>query len=320
MAVLPSTNRHGLGAPDMRPFDARWPCPFAPLSTLHLPPHGDRRMTRGESGWLVLPFYRTLTGCPSPVGLALARVVADHPRWPLSSECFSRCRYLLRPLRLLPVGATVTGRDSHPLRNGALHGARRPNGYPADLRTCGLRTPADVTRKRATYRAAPQCVRARLGWWRRARRRRRRRTIARESCRRACRSGEPPPRARCLLVERRVGTDDGRLVVPIGKNAAGQVPRALQHRPRPASLAAPKPVHDRVFGERLPGRPVRRCLTREGVVVLSVRWPAISRITGSRFKIRDDDRCVQETLNRLQSRVDRLTGSIPSTAQNLSDR
>ena len=128
-----STNRHGLGAPDMRPFDARWPCPFAPLSTLHLPPHGDRRMTRGESGWLVLPFYRTLTGCPSPVGLALARVVADHPRWPLSSECFSRCRYLLRPLRLLPVGATVTGRDSHPLRNGAFHGAPGPNAYlPTD--------------------------------------------------------------------------------------------------------------------------------------------------------------------------------------------
>ena len=38
----------------------------------------------------------------------------------LSSECFSRCRYLHRPLRLLPAGATVAGRDSHPLRNGAL--------------------------------------------------------------------------------------------------------------------------------------------------------------------------------------------------------
>ena len=31
-----------------------------------------------------------------------------------------RCRCLHRPLRLLPAGATVAGRDSHPLRNGAL--------------------------------------------------------------------------------------------------------------------------------------------------------------------------------------------------------
>jgi len=68
-------------------------------------------------------------GACSAFARATARVVADHPRWPLSSECFSRCRYLHRPLRLLPVGATVTGRDSHPLRNGALHGARRPDAY-----------------------------------------------------------------------------------------------------------------------------------------------------------------------------------------------
>ena len=39
----------------MQPFDARWPCPFAPLSTLRLPPHSDRRMTRGEGGRLLLP-------------------------------------------------------------------------------------------------------------------------------------------------------------------------------------------------------------------------------------------------------------------------
>ena len=37
----------------------------------------------------------------------------------MSSECFSRCRCLHRPLRLLPAGATVAGRDSHPLKNGA---------------------------------------------------------------------------------------------------------------------------------------------------------------------------------------------------------
>ncbi len=40
---------HSLGSPDKQPFDAPLPCPSAPLSTLHLPPRGDRRMTRGLS-------------------------------------------------------------------------------------------------------------------------------------------------------------------------------------------------------------------------------------------------------------------------------
>ena len=35
------------------------------------------------------------------------------------SGCFRRSRYLLQPLRLLPAGATVAGRDSHPLRDSA---------------------------------------------------------------------------------------------------------------------------------------------------------------------------------------------------------
>ena len=47
----------------------------------------------------------------------------SRPRRPVASECFRRCRYLHHPLRLLPAGATVAGRDSHPLRNGALRGA-----------------------------------------------------------------------------------------------------------------------------------------------------------------------------------------------------
>ena len=38
---------------------------------------------------------------------------------PFPSKCFRRCRYLHHPLRLLPAGATVAGRDSHPLRSGA---------------------------------------------------------------------------------------------------------------------------------------------------------------------------------------------------------
>ena len=41
------------------------------------------------------------------------------PRQPVPSECFRPCRCLHRPLRLLPAGATVAGRDSHPLGDGA---------------------------------------------------------------------------------------------------------------------------------------------------------------------------------------------------------
>ena len=52
-----------------------------------------------------------------------ARMVAKPPWRPVTSECFRRCRYLHHPLRLLPAGTTVAGRDSHPLKNGAFHGA-----------------------------------------------------------------------------------------------------------------------------------------------------------------------------------------------------
>ena len=48
----------------------------------------------------------------------------SRPWRPVASECFRRCRYLHHPLRLLPAGTTVAGRDSHPLKNGAFHGAR----------------------------------------------------------------------------------------------------------------------------------------------------------------------------------------------------
>ena len=48
-----------------------------------------------------------------------------------TSECFRRCRYLHHPLRLLPAGTTVAGRDSHPLKNGAFHGAPDKGDYVA---------------------------------------------------------------------------------------------------------------------------------------------------------------------------------------------
>ena len=66
----------------------------------------------------------------SPVSRPARRSLALRPAWslsrprgPSSSECFGRYRYLHHPLRLLPAGATVAGRDSHPLGNGAF--ARR---------------------------------------------------------------------------------------------------------------------------------------------------------------------------------------------------
>ena len=48
----------------------------------------------------------------------------SRPWRPVASECFRRYRCLHHPLRLLPAGTTVAGRDSHPLKNGAFHGAR----------------------------------------------------------------------------------------------------------------------------------------------------------------------------------------------------
>jgi len=39
----------------------------------------------------------------------------DRPRRSGSPECFKPCRHLHDPLRLLPAGTTVAGRDSHPL-------------------------------------------------------------------------------------------------------------------------------------------------------------------------------------------------------------
>ena len=66
------------------------------------------------------------------------RLLALRPAWslsrpwrPVTSECFRRCRYLHHPLRLLPAGTTVAGRDSHPLKNGAFHGAPDKSFYVA---------------------------------------------------------------------------------------------------------------------------------------------------------------------------------------------
>ena len=47
----------------------------------------------------------------------------------MSSKCFSPVRYLLGPLRLLPAGATVAGRGSHPLGHSAFPRRTKNQGY-----------------------------------------------------------------------------------------------------------------------------------------------------------------------------------------------
>ena len=60
-----------------------------------------------------------------------ACVLAESPTGdPSPSECFSPIRYLLAPLRLLPAGATVAGRDSHPLGHSAFPRRTQVAGYP----------------------------------------------------------------------------------------------------------------------------------------------------------------------------------------------
>ena len=59
-----------------------------------------------------------------------ACVLAESPTGdPSSSECFSAVRYLPAPLRLLPAGATVAGRDSHPLGHSAFPRRTKTVGY-----------------------------------------------------------------------------------------------------------------------------------------------------------------------------------------------
>ena len=73
-----------------------------------------------------LPRYSGGSASALPVSRPAQRSLAlrpawslSHPRRPVSSKCFKRCRYLHHPLRLLPAGTTLAGRDSHPLRDGA---------------------------------------------------------------------------------------------------------------------------------------------------------------------------------------------------------
>ena len=112
------------GLPVLRPspscMRAAANTPAEPASALvaHFPADGSLpRFTGGSAS--ALPVSRPAQRSPK----LRPACSLNRPWRPFSSECFRRRRYLLRPLRLLPAGATVAGRDSHPLRDGAF--ARR---------------------------------------------------------------------------------------------------------------------------------------------------------------------------------------------------
>ena len=95
------------------------------------------------------------------------RSLALRPAWllsrpwrPVPSECFNRGRYLPQPLRLLPAGATVAGRDSHPLGKGAFHGALSHQCWQRGVRArcSALLLPSRSRRPRPSVCAcAPVC-------------------------------------------------------------------------------------------------------------------------------------------------------------------
>ena len=79
-----------------------------------------------------LPRYSGGSASAMPVSRPARRSLALRPTWslsrpgrPVAPECFSRSRYLLQPLRLLPAGATVAGRVSKPAEGKRLSTAHR---------------------------------------------------------------------------------------------------------------------------------------------------------------------------------------------------
>ena len=92
----------------------------------HYPGGAGRCARRSLPGrWQPAPLFGG-SASALPVSRPARRSLALRPSWslsrptrPVAPECFSRSRYLLQPLRLLPAGATVAGRGSHPLGKGA---------------------------------------------------------------------------------------------------------------------------------------------------------------------------------------------------------
>ena len=65
---------------------------------------------------------------PAQRSLTLRPACSLTPNRGLFSGCFSPSRYLLEPLRVLPAGAKVAGRDSHPLEMTRLFTAHEKCG------------------------------------------------------------------------------------------------------------------------------------------------------------------------------------------------
>ena len=112
--------RHRTGLPVLRPF----PSSMRAAANTPAEPVGAcvARFPTGSS----LPRYQGGSASASPLSRPARRSLTLRPAWslsrpwrPVASECFRRYRCLHHPLRLLPAGTTVAGRDSHPLKNGA---------------------------------------------------------------------------------------------------------------------------------------------------------------------------------------------------------
>ena len=108
--------RHQTGLPVLRSFScsmraaANTPAEPVGACVARFPTGGSLPRFRGGSASALSvsgPARRSLTLRPA--------WSLSHPWRPVTSKCFRRRRYLRHPLRLLPAGATVAGRDSHPL-------------------------------------------------------------------------------------------------------------------------------------------------------------------------------------------------------------
>ena len=76
---------------------------------------------------------------PAQRSLTLRPACSLTPRGGFLLKCFSPVRYLLEPLQVLPAGATVAGRDSHPLETTRLSRRTEKSGLGLLNISCTLR-------------------------------------------------------------------------------------------------------------------------------------------------------------------------------------
>ena len=132
--------RHRSGLPVLRPF------PSSMRAAANTPAEPVGACVARFPTSISLPRYTGGSASALHVSRPAWRSLVLRPAWslsrpwrPVASECFRRCRYLHHPLRLLPAGTTVAGRDSHPLKNGAFHGAPY-KGWLCQFAACCLKS------------------------------------------------------------------------------------------------------------------------------------------------------------------------------------